>query len=178
VGAWLALGPFNPAGDAAGLPGADSAVHSEFVKNEKELGAASVVPPGVAWRKVSAESDGKKPGMINLDRAFPNAARPAAAYALAVVRCPSEMSGLTLHCGSSDFIKIWINGSLAHTFDKEKRPSDIDQDTVGGIKLKKGANTVLVKTLVTSGPWSFYFRISTANDTPLIFTERSSVPVK
>jgi len=47
-----------------------------------------------------------------------------------------------------------------HTYKEDLRAASPDQDTVKGINLKKGWNTILVKCVDVYGDWGIYCRIA------------------
>ena len=62
-----------------------------------------------------------------------------------------------LGLGSDDGVKIWLNGELVH--DKWiRRPSHVDDDVVP-LRLKKGANRMLIKIQNATIDWSFVYRL-------------------
>ena len=62
--------------------------------------------------------------------------------------------------GSDDYIKVWINGKLVHTYKTERRSGEADQDTVTGISLAKGSNRIVVKCVNVVNAWNFYIRFT------------------
>jgi hypothetical protein len=59
--------------------------------------------------------------------------------------------------GSDDGVKIWLNGELVH--DKwVRRPSRIDDDVVP-LRLRQGANQILIKIQNATIHWSYIYRL-------------------
>ena len=53
----------------------------------------------------------------------------AVIYAVAWLDCPEAITDAKLLTGSDDYIKVWINGKLVHTYNTECRAGEADQDT-------------------------------------------------
>ncbi len=163
---WLVLGPIPfKESDFGGDQQQPSADH-KFVKNEGGLDGSQTPPEGAAWQAkafTSLEDDGR----VDLD-AFYNAADHVAAYAVAWLKCPTDVKNAKLYVGSDDYLKIWINGKLVHAYQTERRAAEADQDCVGGISLKQGYNRVVVKCVDVVLGWNFYFRLTDAKDRPML----------
>lgn len=167
---WEVCGPFifkalrnRPSPSAA-------IIHYPFIKNEKN-GQCKKTD---CWRLLSKQAtDRKFPGRVNLATMYPGV-KYAAVYALAYLDIDQSVANLKLYVGCSGYIKIWLNGQLIHTYNRHNRDSHWDQDIINGIKLKKGRNQVVVKSITLTKPWSFYFRLADKNGLPLTFT----APVK
>ena len=158
---WQLAGPFSFApvnGDKL-----QEVIHHPFVDDEKDLPAAAL-----QWRLVNY-IEPEVIGKINLNRIFGKTCEYSAAYAVAHLYSASSMENLILFCGSDDFVKVWINGQLVHTYDKIHRDGTWDQDKVPGIKLNEGYNTVVVKTVNLTSDWNFFFRLAAADGSPLEF---------
>lgn len=77
-------------------------------------------------------------------------------YAWAEFDSPRETEAL-LGLGSDDGVKLWLNGELVH--DKwMRRQSRVDDDIVP-LRLKKGANRILIKIQNATIDWSFMYRL-------------------
>jgi hypothetical protein len=162
---WQISGPYPMAASVIKAQG-PAIIHHEFVPKEKKLTGFGPVPGGIKWKILPAPLKGPL-GKINLDSYWKKSKGPAAAYAAASLYCPVEMKNLTLKTGSSDYIKIWINGKLEQTFNRKKRAGKFDQDSVKGINLHKGINYIVVKTLCFKAPWQFYLRFADAKGMPI-----------
>ncbi|MBN2641525.1 MAG: hypothetical protein JXR78_07730 [Victivallales bacterium] len=138
-------------------------IHHPFVENEKDLPVTEL-----QWRLVNYIQP-EVIGKINLNRIFGKSCEYSATYAVAHLYSASTMDNLILFCGSDDFVKVWINGNLVHTYDKIHRNGTWDQDKVTGIKINEGYNTVVVKIINLTGDWNFFFRLAAADGSPLEF---------
>jgi hypothetical protein len=162
---WLVLGPFKfGEADFGGDQQQPAAAHA-FVRDEAALDGTQVAPPGAAW-KANHFAGNAGTGQVDLD-SFYGAIEHAAAYAVAWLDCPEDRSDLKLYVGSDDYLKIWINGKLVHTYDVQRRASSADQDVVKGIRLAKGLNRVVVKCVDVVFDWDFYLRLTDAKDKPV-----------
>lgn len=95
----------------------------------------------------------------------------AVAYATATIDSP-EARTLLVGLGSDDAVRVWLNGELVHE-NPAPRAVKADDD-VFPIKLKKGANHLLVKVLNDQGGWAFTFRVlSTETLTERLFQAAS-----
>ena len=166
---WLLLGPFMfEEGDFGGghqQPAADEA----FVPREGGLNGTQEAPEGTAWAESQFEADPNYTGRVNLNR-FYKRVDHAAAYAVCWLYSPDGLRGARLLVGSDDYIKVWINGKLVHTYKEERRAGDADQDTVEGVTLKKGYNRVVVKCVDVVLSWDFYLRLTDADGRPVAVT--------
>lgn len=124
-----------------------------------EQGAASVQPRAgdrqvvdtvtLTWEKVRSV-DGFVDMQTGIGKDY------VVGYAWAEFESPREADAL-LGLGSDDGVKIWLNGSLV--LDKWiRRPSRVDEDIVP-VRLRKGANRILVKIQNITREWSFIYRL-------------------
>ncbi|HEY7370859.1 MAG TPA: DUF3857 domain-containing protein [Polyangia bacterium] len=109
----------------------------------------------VGWRVADA---GMRNGVLYLDGLL-RPADSAVAYVVTFVRSDRERTA-ALRLGSPGPIKVWVNGALAFTHDVV-RPAALDQDAVG-IRLGRGWNRILIKTVITDGAWRLYARVTDA----------------
>ena len=155
---WLLLGPFTfGAKDFGNDPWQSDAVDKEFMPKEGELDGTQQPPKDVKAGTWEAKdfSDSGTPGKIGL-----GATEHAAMYAVAWVNCPETIRDARLLVGSDDYIKVWINGKLVHTYNVLGRGSEADQDTASGISLNQGENRLVVKCVNVTGGWDFYLRFA------------------
>jgi hypothetical protein len=87
-------------------------------------------------------------------------------YGACVVKSPRDMK-TTLHLGSDDGVRAWLNGKLVHS-NKTSRPLWIDVDHVD-VELKKGENILLIKVEQLGGGVGFAARFSDPHEV-LTFT--------
>ena len=163
---WSVYGPFKFKNNLKQHTTLANIIHHTFIDNEKNISGKSnnnqKLLPDDAYSK-------QFPGRVNLAKNYPGI-EYAAAYAVAYLEIDQPISNLKLYSGSGGYIKIWLNGQLIHTYNRQNRDSHWDQDIIRGIKLKKGRNQVIVKSVTLTKPWSFYFRLTDKNGLPLTFT--------
>jgi hypothetical protein len=79
------------------------------------------------------------------------------AYARTTLNSPEAR--LTTFClGSSDSVKVWVNGEEVHT-STDTRVCSPDQDRFS-VPLKKGPNSLLLKVTNVTDDWSFCLRVA------------------
>jgi len=162
---WYLIGPFKFKSVEGNI--ASQAIHREFIPCEK-------VPSRNCYRwTFSGGMAGKVIGEVDLGRVYGNPEPNTAAYALTLLYAPDEMSNLTLLTGSDDYIKVWINGKLVHAYNMTERSGNIDQDKIAAIKLVKGYNLLVVKTVNINDRWIFFFRFATADGSPIEFRQQT-----
>ena len=83
------------------------------------------------------------------------------AYARTTLNSP-EARLATFCLGSSDSVKVWVNGEEVHT-SIDTRTCSPDQDRFS-VPLKKGANTLLLKVTNATDDWSFCLRVAEGRD--------------
>lgn len=165
VTAWLVLGPIAfKAADFKGDEQQDAA-DKAFMPDEGRLDGTQKPPEGATWQQKTFTGDGQA-GRVDLDALY-NAPDYAAAYAVAWLKCPADVKDAKLYVGSDDYLKVWVNGRLVHTYKERRRAGNQDQDVASGIRLRKGYNHVVVKCVDVVQAWDFYFRLTDAKDRPI-----------
>ncbi|HEX3903308.1 MAG TPA: DUF3857 domain-containing protein [Polyangia bacterium] len=152
----LVIGPFGEGRASFG-----TAFPPESERGPPQLGRSY---PGkardVAWRAADAAV---REGALYLDGLL----RPddqAVAYVAAFVHSDRERA-VALRLGSPGPIKVWVNGALVFAHDVV-RPAALDQDAAG-IRLGRGWNRILIKTVVVDGAWRLYARLTQPSGAPL-----------
>jgi cellulose synthase operon protein C len=114
----------------------------------------------VAWR---SGAPAVRDGVLYLDGLL----RPddqAVAYVAVFVRSDRDRPA-ALRLGSPGPIKVWVNG--AEVFSRDVlRPATLDQDAAA-VRLGRGWNRVLIKTVVVDGAWRLYARLTEPSGAPL-----------
>jgi hypothetical protein len=93
-------------------------------------------------------------GFLNFEKLIP--CEYCAAYARCEVWSDDECKA-TLHLGSDDGVKVWLNGKELYKREFERRVKRRDDKV--RITLKKGWNELLVKVANTTGRWGMCARI-------------------
>lgn len=172
---WNILGPFTYKAGKLADDKIKSVLHEKLIDHEKALTGSEKVKAPLKWQLARFESP-EKPGEINLRTFFKDKRENLAAYAVTYLDCKEELSNLTLYTGSSGYIKIWINHQLIHVYDQSKRKGKWDQDAIKNIKLQKGYNLVVVKSVALEKDWNFYLRFADAKNLPIKFIPAKEVP--
>ena len=100
---------------------------------------------------------------MNLAGLFPGQSN-CVAYLKAEIIVPETTDAILL-MGSDDGIKAWLNGVVVHSNNVD-RGQVVDQD-MAPIKLKRGANELLLKITQGSGGWSACARIVGPDGLPI-----------
>ena len=144
---WALIGPFPTDKDRTGF----DAVYPP----EEELKSDAIYEgrngQQIRWTTVRRDN-----GKIELDH-WLEPSDYYVLYAACVVHSPRDLK-TTLHLGSDDGVKAWLNGQLVHT-NKTSRPLWIDVDHAE-VELKKGENILLLKVEQLSGGAGFAARFS------------------
>jgi transglutaminase-like putative cysteine protease/tetratricopeptide (TPR) repeat protein len=154
---WV-LGPF----DAQGRSGLERIYPAELALPDPR---SSQCHPGktheVCWRRTSLEV--ARQGAVVLG-AFLRPDNDAVAYALAYVHS-DRACWAALRLGSPGPIKAWLNGRPVMSRDVV-RPAALDQDSAA-LWLPRGESVLLVKTVMTTGTWQMFVRVTDPQGAPL-----------
>jgi transglutaminase-like putative cysteine protease/tetratricopeptide (TPR) repeat protein len=154
---WV-LGPF----DAQGRSGLERVYPAELALPDPR---GSQCYPGktheVCWRRTSPEV--ARQGAVVLG-ALLRPDNDAVAYLLAYVHS-DRGRWATLRLGSPGPIKAWLNGRPAMSRDVV-RPAALDQDAAV-VWLAHGESLLLLKTVVTTGTWQIFVRLTDPQGDPL-----------
>jgi hypothetical protein len=165
--------------------------------NRKRAGHEMVFPPETSVN-LTAQYDGRemKPGEKNPVKWVPYTSssqfgvvdfnkpvgmlKEVAGYAFTEFNSPEERDAeIRLSC--KDAWKVWCNGQLLFARDEYHRGTQIDLYRMP-VKLKKGANRILVKccqneqTETWTVEWEFQMRICDATGTAILATDRKPTP--
>ncbi|MFL5308770.1 MAG: DUF3857 domain-containing protein [Polyangia bacterium] len=97
----------------------------------------------------------------------------AVAYVVAFVRSDADRPA-ALWLGSPGPVTVWLNGRQVFARDVV-RAAALDQDAVG-IRLGRGWNRILIKTVVVDGAWRLYARLTDPAGGPLRFEQPAAPP--
>ncbi|MEA2697285.1 MAG: hypothetical protein QOI66_1556, partial [Myxococcales bacterium] len=121
----------------------------------------------VAWRPAAAAV---RQGMLLVDGML----RPdnqTSAFAVWVVGSETAREA-AVRIGSPGPFKVWVNGVLVGSRDVV-RATALDQDACA-IRLRRGANRILIKTVITDGPWRLLVRITDRAGRALVLPEEDA----
>lgn len=164
---WNILGPFPYTPDKTSANPNKAILHKKLFSEEKKLKGTERAGK-FKWQLARFESK-SKPGEINLRKFFTDKNKFSLAYAVTYLYCDKDMSNLTLYTGSSGYIKVWLNHQLVHAFDHNKRKGKWDQDVIKNVKLHKGYNLVVIKSVAVDNDWNFYLRLADNENLPMKF---------
>jgi hypothetical protein len=172
---WLVMGPFANAGRRPNLAG----FYHDFLKpiggesNVTLLEGMSVVyefPKNrPEWSKTPPRGDVKarayhsKEPLINFQTCMPFSGN-LVTYAYCNVTAPKAMEA-TMAVGSDDGIQVWLNGHRVFNV-RDFRGAKPDADKTQ-VRLKAGANRLMVKVDDDIGGWGFYLRFLGQNGKPM-----------
>jgi HEAT repeat protein len=134
---WVVAGPFRQ----AGIVGAEAVFNIAF--------APEKAGQKVEWRTAPPADSAE------LTALFPGAEN-CAAYLRTHLLAPQDCNAVLL-MGSDDGLKVWLNGQVVHSNNID-RGQQVDQDAAP-IKLKKGANELMLKVTQGGGGWSACARV-------------------
>jgi transglutaminase-like putative cysteine protease len=123
----------------------------------------------VRWRSGDAAV---RDGVLYLDGLI-RPAQNAVAYVVAAVHSDRERAA-AFRLGSAGPVKVWLNG--APVFQRDAvRVAALDQDAVG-VRLGRGWNRILIKTVITEGAWRLYARFTDPAGLPLRLDNAAPLP--
>ena len=79
------------------------------------------------------------------------------AYALINIISTRDQNGVSMGVGSDDAVKVWLNGTVVHRNNADRRTTGV-QDRFR-VNLKAGDNLLLVKVSENFGNWGMFFKI-------------------
>ena len=82
-------------------------------------------------------------------------------YALFTFKSDTVLNGTTMHVGSDDAIKVWLNGEVVHTNPVNRGASGFQE--AFPVNLAAGNNLLMVKVSERSGGWSMFVGIDTVS---------------
>jgi len=123
----------------------------------------------VAWRSGDAAV---RDGVLYLDGLI-RPGQNAVAYVAAAVHSDRDRAA-AFRIGSPGPVKVWINGAPVLHRDVV-RPAALDQDAVG-VRLGRGWNRILIKTVITDGGWRLYARFTEPSGAPLRLDDKLPSP--
>ena len=166
INKWHVLGPFSFETKRYKKveEGCQEALDDPFVTDEALLMKGAIISNtgGRRWQAVDIAKDFGD-GNLDLNYLFDDPDY-VAAYCIANVKSSKAIKNCRLLMGSDDYMKVWVNGKLVHTWNEDLRASYPDEDNVEGVSLNKGWNTILVKSVDVYGGWGIYCRITNKDE--------------
>jgi putative membrane-bound dehydrogenase-like protein len=154
---WHILGPFaNDASDSA----LDADLGLEKLKAIDLTATLKGRDGEVKWGTVRVTGT----GYLDLAAHYGPKGAQSASYLYRVIESPIDQDGMLL-IGNDDGAKIWINGEKA--FENRDHFAATPERHRVPVKLKKGANTVLIKIVNGDNPHGLYFALTSGEELKL-----------
>lgn len=166
VNCWHFIGPFENQSSNIAQNELQNLIQMEFVSNEDLLYPGKETDSELSWSFMCFNSDKTSPGAVLPAKIFKNKTS-CIAYAVSVLESPCEMNNINFLSGSSDSIKVWLNGKLIHAYIKGAREAFRDLDKVSDLNIRKGKNVLIIKTLKIKKPWKFFVRFTDSEGMPI-----------
>ena len=165
------IGPFGEGRASFGTAFPPESEHApqELARSSRSSRSYPGKAHDVGWRAGDAAL---REGALYLDGLL----RPddqAVAYVAAFVHSDRARAA-ALRIGSPGPIKVWVNGALVFAEDVV-RPAVFDQDAAP-VRLGRGWNRILIKTVVVDGAWRLYARLTEPSGAPLHLGGQAEVP--
>jgi putative membrane-bound dehydrogenase-like protein len=155
---WRILGPFPNYGNDSGLDKDFGLEKEKAIDLKASLRGKNGL---VTWKTV--RTDGQ--GYVDLQAYFAPDNAEIASYVYRQVESPVEQEA-TILLGNDDGAKVWVNGELVLT-NRDHFAATPERLKVK-VKLKKGANTILMKIVNGAGPHGFYLSITSDQELKLL----------
>lgn len=161
---WWVVGPFEATfenGLATEYPPEGEKAFDATAKYDGKSGKK------IAWRRVSraikAGEDPTREHFVDLNKLY-GSPGDSVAFGMTYLNAPSDMNS-TLAIGSDDGAAAWLNGVEIYRADVGRAYTS-KQDRVP-VKLKKGANSLLIKVKQGTGGWGFCVHVENDKGEPL-----------
>ncbi len=145
--------------------GISNPIDNEFIPKE-----AALIPKAGAngWSQSTYFINDR----IDLKAYYNSATEPLCSYAFTYFTAPKDQEA-ELWIGSDDPIKVYVNGSLAYNFNSVRTfASGSLLSQIQKINIKKGVNTLLVKSVQNSGTYDFALNICEVESDPYMTGRR------
>ena len=164
---WLILDPITANGDTQNA--VQAAVKTEHFPNELTVipndgEKVTVNDAELTWHAV--DTNEYNVNLYYFASAFGKSANNALFWAVTVVRCPQEMTGVRLAIGSNSASVWWVNGKEVIGIYGD-RQTVVDDGVSKRLTLKKGPNVIRGAVVNRSGASDFCARFLDKDDKPL-----------
>lgn len=169
---WMIFGPFSCMSRLGWSSLMTEALDEPFIEQEPVLTpAVRSELEGVYWRPYACADDEtpEKATLVDLAKIF-TPSNYQVAYLYAELESPRNLDRVKFLMGSDDFIKVWLNGQLVHTYRADGRLIRWDDDKIEGLTLRQGCNRIVIKTTNLTGDWGVYLRLCDQDGNPLRVT--------
>jgi hypothetical protein len=168
---WMLLGPmpFDPRRYVG--PEAQEVIDDDSFAEGAEAALVAGEPGskalGAVWQRYVPPAGSRFPQIIDLHATY-GGPDYALAYAVAHVYSEEDVTGYSIYLGSDDYVKVWLNGRLIHSWAERSRAIGQDDDKIEGIALRKGWNKLTVKCVNVKATWGLILHIADERDRPLV----------
>jgi hypothetical protein len=160
---WLLLAPIRLPAESATAEEIDRPqVPFEFALQPAAGEGITIYGKVIQWRAIRA-----KDFFFDVNEILGGAHEKVAAYAVAYVIAPREITGAQLLMGSNDQGKVWLNGKEV-VKSTDARSLEPDTDKATQLTLKAGTNVVIFKVLNESNNWQGCLRFTDAAGQPIV----------
>jgi putative heme-binding domain-containing protein len=156
-GSFNVVGPFNAVDMNAALDAESGPEKSPFNSTAK----FSSKRGDLTWKTIRPDAK----GYFDLAALHGEAANNSASYMYAEVESPLDQDAEVL-LGADDGSRLWINGKEVFV-NRDTRAAAPEQHRIP-VKLRKGANTVLLKVANGNNPHGFFFTLTSKEETKLL----------
>jgi hypothetical protein len=168
---WLVLAPFAIPAESGGEEIDKKQFAEEALPAAKEGARQKVGAKELVWRRVTT-----KDFFIDFRELHPNDSENVAAWAVAYVVAPAELTGLTLAMNSNDQGKAYLNGKELVKFTDTRTLEKDAEDKATGITLKPGVNVLVLKVINQENNWQGSVRFLDRNGKPVTGLKISTAP--
>jgi len=162
LSSWLVLAPIPMEEGQGGSDG----LGKEQVKDEASLNPKAGDKTKAGEKELTWKEAEAKEGVVDFNAYLGEKTEHSVAYAVSVIVADEEKADVTIKVGSDDQVRVYLNGKKIHSND-EARPLEKDQDSIGGITLKKGRNVLVLKVVNEGDDWSGSARILDKDGAPI-----------
>jgi hypothetical protein len=167
---WLVLAPY-PAEDM-GSNEIDRKQFADEAKPAAREGAKQKIgDQELTWQKVAA-----KDFFIDFKALHPDRSEHVAAWAVAYVVAPAQLTGLTLRMNSNDQGKVYLNGAEVVKFTDTRTLEKDAEDPAKDVTLMRGVNVVVLKVVNEENNWQGSVRFMDKDGKPLTNLKVQTTP--
>jgi hypothetical protein len=88
------------------------------------------------------------------------------AYAVCYLDADADQNDITMHVGSDDQAKVYLNGREAYRYSRLRHIAR-DEDSVGGLAFKRGVNVLVLKLVNETYDWKGCVRFTDKDGRPV-----------
>jgi WD40 repeat protein len=157
---WLVLAPIafedrTHAGTVAALASHQLAQEGQLHSRPGER----VVVGGIerVWKRLQLDDN-----RLDFNQFLEGITEWSVAYAVCYIESDADQAGLLMRVYRDDWAKIYLNGKEIYRREDEETPDELYPDTVAGVDLQAGTNTLVFKVINDEGGWFGSVRLTDA----------------